>query len=164
LFATSGREDHCHNLFQQNPGRKSKNTKTTEKKEVHRCSRLASASTKPNLQSYRKKKTKSTHTKTHSSPCQKKKRERERESSLPRRHLSGLQKRHKASLKLPQALEKLKKCTQMEFLQRGTPTQDQTSLSSIYGSKTRLGWNCVYNFHANLSIPIHVSTLLDFTT
>jgi hypothetical protein len=83
---------------------------------------------------------------------------------LPRCHLSRLQKKHNASLKLPQALEKLKKCTQMEFLQRGTPTQDQTSLSLIYGAKTRLGWNCVYNFHAHLSIPTHVSTLLDFTT
>jgi hypothetical protein len=92
-------------------------------------------------------------------------RERERdESSLPRCHLSRLQKRHNASLKLSQALENLKKCTQMEFLQRGTPTQDQTSLSSIYSSKTRLGCNCVYNFHANMSIPTHVSTLLDFTT
>jgi len=115
--------------------------KTTEKKEVHHCSHLASASTKPNLQSYRKKKTKSTHTQKHTvllAKKRKRERERERELSLPRCHLSRLQKKHNASLKLPQALEKLKKCTQMEFLQWGTPTQDQTSLSSIYGAKTRL--------------------------
>jgi len=71
-------------------------------------------------------------------PKKERERERERELSLPRCHLSRLQKKHNASLKLPQALEKLKKCTQMEFLQWGTPTQDQTSLSSIYGAKTRL--------------------------
>jgi hypothetical protein len=71
------------------------------------------------------------HTQKHTVLLAKKR--RERESSLPRCHLSGLQKKHNASLKLPQAFEKLK-----EFLQRGTPTQDQTSLSSIYGAKTRL--------------------------
>jgi len=54
--------------------------KTTEKKEVHHCSHLASASTKPNLQSYRKKKTKSTHTQKHTVLLAKK-RKRERESS-----------------------------------------------------------------------------------
>jgi hypothetical protein len=51
--------------------------KTTEKKEVHRCSHLASASTKPNLQSYRKKKTKSTHKNTQFSLPKKEERERE---------------------------------------------------------------------------------------
>ncbi len=90
LFATSGREDRCHNLFQQNPHRIRMNTKTTEKKEVHCYSHLASASTKPNLQSYRKKKTKSTHNKNTQFSLPKKE-ERERESSLPRCQLSGFQ-------------------------------------------------------------------------